>query len=166
MKATRKIFSFNGEIRITDDENIDYIAKGKFWSWMSPWVIRDNCGKEILKIKKKFWSLNDTWHAEGRLGSFDIKRKFWSWNREYNIYGGEFNGALIKGSFWDTNFSVLYKGHTIIYAEEEYFCIRDTHSYFIEKYGKKYEDLAALLLVMVMTDKKKEKDDEDDWDDD
>ncbi len=168
LTVSNKFFSLRGQIGIVDSSSKElvYVAKSKIFSLTSPWNIYNSEDMEVSKVRKKIFSIRKAWIISGELGDFTIKKKFWPWNRTYVIYGGKFDGAIMKGNFFDVKIEVTHNSDWIISADEHLFSMTSTHSLTIFSDNVDDEIFAAILMVILLGEKKEEKDEQDDFYDD
>ena len=168
LTVSNKFFSLRGQIGIVDSSSKEllYVAKGKLFSFTSPWRIYNSQDVEVSKVRKLIFSFTKGWIISGKLGDFTIKKKFWSWNRTYLVNGGKYNGATIKGSFTDIRLEVTHNSKWIISTEEHLFSMNQAHSLTVFEDNVDDENFAAILMVILMTDKKEEKEEDDYYYDD
>lgn len=166
LMTSDKTFSLGGQTKIIDRDTkeIVHIAKGKVFSLSSAWKIYNNDSEKVAisHVRKIFFSLVKKWKVTGDLGDFTIASKFWSWRRKYEISGGKFDGAILKGKFGNFSFDVIHNSEHILSAEKHLFSLTNKHSVEVFKKDLDIEHLATILMVAYLMDKKEEEDEMDD----
>jgi len=153
LSISNKIFSLKGQMFI-DDENGErrYDAKGEFAFFCPTWTLK-NSTKELATVVKKFWAWSPTWNVQSEIGNFVIKRKLFSWTRTYNVVGGSYDGAIIKGNIWDLKFEISHKDKCIASAKAKILSLRDTHNIQVHETKNDAELFTTITMVVLHLDK-------------
>lgn len=154
LSVANKLLSLRGAITLTDEnEQSLFEARGEFALFTPTWRLYKGA-TELASIRKRIWAWAPTWDIESVLGSFVIKRKLWAWSRQYRVIGGGFDGAFIKGSFFDFSAEVVVGGKLIAKAQGKILTLRDRH---IVELLDQVEDsvlFTAIAMVVMQLDRK------------
>lgn len=155
LSISNKLMSFRGRMLINDDrEQALYEACGEFALFCPTWTVSKQ-GNIVATIKSKFWSWSPTWIIKSDFGDFIIKRKLLSWVRNYQVIGGNYDGATIIGNFWDLKFNISHNGKCLASAKGKIMSIRDTHN--IHVHGDDNDELfTTIVMVALHLDRKNE----------
>jgi uncharacterized protein YxjI len=161
LSISNKLFSFNGKMFI-DDENGDrlYDAHGEFAFFCPTWTIKSSA-KEVATIKRKSWYWSPVWNVKSSIGNFLIKRKVFSWTRTYNVIGGPYSGAIVKGNIWDLKFSIIHNDTSIASAKGNILSLRDRHNILVHNTDNISEIFTTIIMVTLHLDRKDESNDSD-----
>ncbi|GGW83886.1 hypothetical protein GCM10007391_16870 [Alteromonas halophila] len=131
-----------------------YDASGQI-AFNPTWTLNKG-NEQLATVKRKLLAWVPTWNIYSRIGDFSIKRKVFSWTRTYHVIGGQYDGAKIKGNFWDLKFQITHRNQCIASAQGEILSLRDTHS--IQVHSNNSEDELFTSIVMVVLHRDREED--------
>lgn len=161
LSISNKLLSFRGRMSIGDENGKAlYDANGQFSFLWPTWTLRKS-DKHIATVKRKLWAWQPTYIIDSCLGDFVVKRHLFSWTRSYTVIGGPYDGAEIKGNFWDLKFRVTHGNKCIASAKGQILSMRDTHSILVHN-GKTDDELfTTIVMVVLQLDKQSDRSDSD-----
>lgn len=161
LSIANKILSLHGQMLIngSNDEQ-RYSAKGEFALYCPTWTI-NNGEKNVATIKRKSWSITPIWNVSSDFGEFFIKRKLFSWKRNYYIFNGPYDGAVVEGSFWRSSLEIAHNGKRIAAADSKLFSVRDKHLITVHDDDKNSELLTTIVMVTLLLDRKSDSENSD-----
>jgi uncharacterized protein YxjI len=144
-----KAWTFKDTYEIYDHHgNKAYVVKGKMFSWGDKLSFRDKKNEEILLIDQRQISLKPSYKIlqDGELIG-ELTKEF-SWARkkfELDVPGR--NDYVIKGSFWDREFSFKRDGKEVAEVSKKFWSIGDSYGVEIEK-GENHPLILATIVVI------------------
>lgn len=152
LTVSNKLLSLRGRVCITDADDRDvYHAQGEL-AFLSPtWRLYEGGAAEgppLATIRRRLLAWVPTWDIEAGGMSFQIKRKVFSWTRQYDVVGGDYDGATIRGNIWDLNFAITHHCRELATAAGKLLSLRDRHRVEIVGEGEHFVVIALLVLQL------------------
>ena len=148
-RIKQKIFSLTDSFDIEDQHGRPaYTAKGKLLSFSSSQTLFDQTGNELLKIRKKHFSIMPTCRIVNVDGSeWLIKKKFWPfWTSHFALTTPE--GPLeMTGSFWQHEYEIRQQGRLIASISKQLFSWSDSYGVDIHEPKWTAQLLAAVIVI-------------------
>ena len=150
LSISNKLLSLRNRIEILDDAGtvIYSCSRASFFSSRSFFV---NVGEtEVARIKRKLFSWAPTWLVEGKAGNFAIRTRLLSLRRVYDVKGGPFHGAQVRGNLWDVKFMIALDETLVAQANKRLISLRDTHAIEVMRDDDASELLSVVAIIVVL----------------
>lgn len=145
-----KLISLKGNIIICDEHDEPrYQAKGSFAVFYPRWRLF-NGEAEIASLRRKIFVWRPTWQINSELGDFIIKKKLLSWYSRYKVFGGPFDGAEIKGNFWDLKFEISHQSQQLAKASGKLVSLRNRYAIELLRDDETTELFTAIVMVTML----------------
>ena len=162
LRIGNKLLSLRHRIEIFDDAGavIYGCARASLFS-RSFVVIAEET--EVARIRRKLFSWTPTWLVEGRVGDFAIRTRMFSLRRVYDVKGGPFHGAQVRGNLWDVRFTIALGETLVARANKRLISLRDTHAIEVVQDDDSSElfSVVAMIVILLHNRQKRDEDDEE-----
>ena len=163
LSISNKLLSVRDRIEVFDDAGaVAYsCSRASLFSFRSFIVIAG--GTEVARIRHKLFSWAPTWLVEGQAGDFAIRSRLLSLRRVYDVKGGPFHGAQLRGNLWDVKFLIALDETPVARANKRLISLRDTHATEVMRDDDATELFTVVAMIVILSHNrlKKRADDEE-----
>lgn len=149
LSVSNKLLSLRGRIQVTDEADaIVYEGRGEFALLSPTWRVyagAEGEGQPLATIRKRLLAWAPTWDIQAGNTPFQIRKKIFSWTRQYTAVGGDHDGAVIKGNFWDLDFTITHGDRLMANAVGKLLSLRDRQNVEVFE-GELFVVIAMLVL--------------------
>ncbi len=144
----RHRLSFQFRMQIHDyHKQLRYESFAEMVNWQLVWhVCREHC--PVLTLRKPLLSPRTAWHVSGNMQDYLIRQNLNPFNRHYNVEGGPFCGAHMRGNVADRTFEVVKAGAILATAANPALCLPD--KYQVEIADDSPDTVLFLSLMMIV----------------
>ena len=160
LRISNKLLSLRDRIEIFDVTNtvIYSCSRVSLFSPRSFVVIAGEA--EVARIKRKLFSWTPTWLVEGKAGDFTIRTRIFTLRRVYDVKGGPFHGAEVRGNLWDARFLIALNETLVAQANKRLISLRDTHVAEVVKDDDAAELFTVIAMIVLLLHNKEKKEDD------
>ena len=150
LRISDKLLSLWDRIEIFDDAGtVTYsCSRASFFALRSLVVVAGET--EVARIKRKLFSWTPTWLVEGKAGDFAVRTRLFSLRRVYDVKGGPFHGAQVRGNLWDVKFMIALDETLVAQANKRLLSLRDTHAIEIVQDDDASELFSVVAMIVVL----------------
>ena len=148
-----RLRSLLGQIDVlTEDDTLAYRATSEL-SWSGTRWRLCQADRELLILRRPWFSFMSVWHVSGAAGDMRIERKL-SMRRHYTVSGGPYDGTVISGNLWDRSFVIDGPDGMLARASIALMSLRDRHQ--VEILDEEAELLCVAAMVAIKADRNSE----------
>ena len=149
LRISNKLLSLRDQIEIFDDAGTVIYSCSRASLFSRSFLV--NAGEtEVAHIKRKLFSWTPTWLVEGKAGDFAIRTRLLSLRRVYDVKGGPFHGAQVRGNLWDVKFMITLDETLVAQANKQLISLRDTHAIEVIRDNDASELLSVVAMIVVL----------------
>lgn len=149
LRISNKLLSFRNRIEIFDDAGTVIYSCSRASFFSRSFVVAGG-EAEVARIRRKLFSWTPTWLTEGKVGEFAIRTRLFSLRRVYDVMGGPFHGAQVRGNLWDVKFMIALDETLVAQASKRLISLRDTHAIEVVQDDDASELFSVVVMIVVL----------------
>lgn len=145
-----KAFSFTQDYQVMNpNKEVEFVIKGKPFSWGNKLSFRDTSGRELALIDQKMSFLKPSYQIiiNGNVFAEVIKEFSW-FNKKFTLDVPGPNDYEIDGSFWNYDYRFHRGGKVVAEVSKKHFSWTDTYGIEIDD----DEDYLSILCTVIVID--------------
>ena len=162
LRISNKLWSLRHRIEIFDDAGTVIYSCSRASLFSRSFVVIAE-QREVARIRRKLLSWTPIWLVEGKAGDFAIRTRVFSLRRVYDVKGGPFHGAQVRGNLWDVTFMIALGETLVARANKRLISLRDTHAIEVVQDDDASElfSVVAMIVILLHNRQKRDEDDEE-----
>ena len=160
LRISNKLWSLRHRIEIFDNAGAVIYSCSRASLFARSFVVMAE-ETEVARIRRKLFSWTPIWLVEGKAGDFAIRTRVSSLRRVYDVKGGPFHGAQVRGNLWDVK-SMISLGETLVArASKRLISLRDTPAIEVVQDDDASELFSVVAMIVILLHNKQKKDEDD-----
>lgn len=161
LRIGNKLWSLRHRIEIFDDAGAVIYGCSRASPFARSFVVIAE-ETEVARIRRKLFSWTPTWLVEGKAGDFAIGTRAFSLRRVYDVKGGPFHGAQVKGNLWDVRFTIALNETLLARANKRPISLRDTHAIEVVQDDDASELFSVVVMIIILLHNRQKRDEDED----
>ena len=161
LRISNKLWSLRHQIEVFDDAGTVVYSCSRASLFSRSFVVIAE-QTEVARIRRKLFSWTPIWLVEGKADDFAIRTRAFSLRRVYDVKGGPFHGAQVKGNLWDVKFMISLGETLVARANKRLISLRDTHAIEVVQDDDASELLSVVAMIVILLHDKQKRDDHED----
>ena len=159
LRISNKLWSVRHRIEVFDDAGtvVYSYSRASLFSRSFVVIVEQT---EVARIRRKLFSWTPIWLVEGKAGDFAIRTRVFSLRRVYDVKGGPFHGAQVRGNLWDVNFMIALGETLVARANKRLISLRDTHAIEVVQNDDASELFSVVATIVILLHNKQKRDEE------
>ena len=159
LRISNKLWSLRHRIEVFDDAGTVIYSCSRASLFSRSFVVISE-QTEVARIRRKLFSWTPIWLVESKAGDFAIRTRVFSLRRVYDVKGGRFHGAQVRGNLWDVNFMIVLSETLVARANKRLISLRDTHAIEVVQNDDASELFSVVATIVILLHNKQKRDEE------
>lgn len=159
LRISNKLWSLRHRIEVFDEAGtvIYSCSRASLFSRSFVVIVEQT---EVARIRRKLFSWTPIWLVEGKVGDYAIRTRMFSLRRVYDVKGGPFHGAQVRGNLWDVNYTIALGETLVARANKRLISLRDTHAIEVVQNDDVSELFSVVATIVILLHNKQKRDEE------
>ncbi len=160
LRISNKLRSLRHRIEVFDDAGTVIYSCSRASLFSRSFVVIAE-QTEVAGIRRKLLSWTPIWLVDGKTGDFATKTRVFSLRRVYDVKGGPFHGAQLRGNLWDVEFMIALGETLVARANKRLISLRDTHAIEVVQDDDASELFSVVAMIVILLHNKQKRNEHD-----